>query len=52
MGWARGSQQHLLFLKIDFERAYDRIDWLIITEMLLYLGFRSKYVSIVNTLFS
>ena len=34
MEWARKSKQKAIFLKIDFAKAYDRIEWPFILAML------------------
>lgn len=34
MEWAHVSNQNALFIKIDFVKAYDRIEWLFIISML------------------
>lgn len=34
MEWAREIDQDSLFLNIDFDKAYDRIDWSSIFDML------------------
>lgn len=38
MEWARHSHQQAMFLKIDFAKAYDRIEWPFILAMLHALG--------------
>jgi len=50
--WAQGTGQETYFLKIDFDKAYDRVDWLFILEMLTCLGLGPRCVAMVNTLFS
>jgi len=39
MEWARVSDQEALFIKIDFEKTYDKIEWQFILSMLQELGF-------------
>lgn len=39
MDWATKTSQQAIFLKIDFDKAYDQIDWSFIIDMLTYLGF-------------
>jgi hypothetical protein len=34
MEWARETGQYSLLLKIDFVKAYDRVDWSFVTDML------------------
>lgn len=47
MEWARISDQDALFIKIDFEKACDRIEWYFITSMLQALGFGFYFVNII-----
>ena len=39
MEWTCISNQQAMFIKIDFEKAYDRIEWLFILSILRALGF-------------
>lgn len=50
--WACVSCQKPLFLKIDFEKSYDRIEWPFILDMLEALGFGAFFCYIISTLFS
>jgi hypothetical protein len=52
MEWARETSQQSLILKIDFDKAYDWVDWSFILEMLTCLGFGPRCVAMVNTLFT
>ena len=38
MDWEKESSQHALFLKIDFDKSYDHIDWNLISNMLTFLA--------------
>lgn len=38
MEWTRDTRQQSIILKIDFDKAYDRVDWTFISEMLICLG--------------
>ena len=51
MEWARKSKQSLVFLKIDFAKAYDPIEWPFILAMLLALGFGPNFLQSVEMLF-
>jgi hypothetical protein len=51
MEWARQSKQAALFLKIDFAKAYDRIEWPFILAMLQALGFGPQFLHSVEMLF-
>ena len=52
MDWEKESSQHALFLKIDLDKAYGHIDWNFILNMLIYLGFGKRCVSMITTIFS
>ena len=51
MEWARKSKQKAIFLKIDFAKAYDRIEWPFILAMLQALGFGPNFIQSVEMLF-
>ena len=44
MEWERVSNQEAMFIKIDFEKAYDRIEWNFILSMLQALGFFHVFI--------
>lgn len=48
MEWVQETSQQCLVLKIDFDKAYDRIDWSFISELLSCLGFGARCVAMVN----
>lgn len=50
--WAKASSQNGAMLLLDFEKAYDRIEWGFITQMLDSLGFPVSFCKIVQTLLS
>ena len=41
----------MLFLKIDFEKAYDKIEWSFILVMLSMLGFDPHFLQTIRMLF-
>ena len=51
MEWARKSKQKAIFLKIDFSKAYDRIEWPFILAMLQALGFGPNFIQSMEMLF-
>lgn len=51
MEWVRRSRQQALFLKIDFAKAYDHIEWPFILTMLQALGFGPFFLQYVEMLF-
>lgn len=52
MEWARGLDLDVLFIKIDFEKAYDVVEWLFILVMLKVVSFWPFFVSTVQIVFS
>lgn len=52
MEWACASQHNALFIKIDFEKSYDKIEWNFIFVMLQALGFGPSFIASVKMLFS
>jgi len=52
MEWVRCSNQKALFLKIDFAKPYDHIEWPFILDMLSALGFGLNFIQSMNILFS
>jgi len=51
MQWAQSLGQDALFIKIDFEKAYDRIEWRFILAMLQVIGFGPYFLRSINMLF-
>lgn len=49
--WAQQSGQNPLLVKLDFDKAYDRIHWDFILKMLHSLGFGPKLQKHVKMLF-
>lgn len=49
--WAQQSGQNFLIVKLDFDKAYDRICWSFILKMLQWLGFGPKIQKHVQMLF-
>lgn len=51
MEWARISGQNIMFIKINFEKAYDHIEWWFILSMLKALGFGIVFINSIFMLF-
>ena len=50
MDYAEESGQDYIFLKIDFEKAYERLNWDYIIQALMHMGCGVKFCSMVKTL--
>lgn len=51
MNWAQESDQDLVLLLLDFEMAYDRISWSFLEGTLIALGFSTKWIMWVQTMY-
>lgn len=51
MAWAEHSHQPLLFLKLDFSKAYDMVDWDFIFLVMASMGFPQAFINMVKLLF-
>ncbi len=51
LGWAEESDQDLVLLLLDFEKAFDRIEWGFLFKALDKLGFSPTWVSWVASLY-
>ena len=49
--WAKSSSQRLAVLLLDFEKAYDRVDWDFLEGTLTRLGFPNRWIRGVSGLF-
>ncbi|KAJ0589790.1 putative RNA-directed DNA polymerase [Helianthus annuus] len=52
LNWAKRSKKNIFFLKIDFEKAYDNINWNFVLDMLSQMGFSAKWRSWVKGVLS
>jgi len=50
--WAKESNQDLVLLLLDFEKAFDRIEWNFLFEALAKLGFSPKWIHWVSSLYT
>jgi hypothetical protein len=51
MAWADQSKQALLFLKLDFSKAYDMVEWRFLFETLVTLGIPVEFLNMTEVLF-
>lgn len=49
--WAKHSEQPLLFLKLDFSKAYDTLDWDFLFSAMAKLGLPEEFLEMVRLLF-
>jgi hypothetical protein len=50
IAWTRESQQDLSMLLLDFEKAYDRVNWTFLREVMMRMGFHDKWIAQVMSL--
>lgn len=51
MDWAEHTDQPLIFLKLDFSKTHDLIDWGFLFRAMEALGFTSQFVDMTRLLF-
>lgn len=51
MDWAAQSGQPLIFLKLDFAKTYDTVDWRFMFRALEVLGFPDYFIDLIRLLF-
>lgn len=51
MAWAEQSNQALLFLKLDFSKAYDMVEWGCLFRIMQKMGFPAEFIHLVSLLF-
>ncbi len=51
MGWAEESNQDLVLLLLDFEKAFDQIEWNFLFSALKKLGFKDTWIRWVRSLY-
>jgi hypothetical protein len=51
MEYAKESSQDLIILMIDFEKAYDRINWSFLKATMLKLGFSAQWIEWTATFY-
>ena len=50
IAWTRENQQELSMLLLDFEKAYDRVSWTFLREVMAKMGFHSTWINQVMAL--
>lgn len=50
IAWTKESQQQLSMLLLDFEKAYDRVNWTFLREAMGKMGFHTKWIAQVMSL--
>jgi hypothetical protein len=51
MDWSMETRQPMVMLLLDFEKAYDRVEWGFLEGTLIKLGFNSTWISWVRALY-
>jgi hypothetical protein len=51
MAWAEYSKHDLLFLKLDFSKAYDMVNWDFLFATMEKIGFPAEFTSMIKILF-
>lgn len=50
MDWAVESNQPLIILLLDLEKAYDRVSWTFLQQTMLHIGFPQEWIDLVMSL--
>ena len=50
IAWTKESQQDLTMLLLDFEKAYDRVSWTFLREVMARMGFHNTWINQVMSL--
>lgn len=51
MDWAKFTKQLLIFLKLDFSKAYNMVEWPFLFEAMRKMGFPEEFVEMTQLLF-
>ncbi len=49
--WVEHSKQDVIFLKLDYFKAYDKISWTFLFDVLEKFGMALKYINMIHILF-
>jgi hypothetical protein len=49
--WAKKSKQSLIFLKLDFSKAYNKVEWTFLFDCMWKLGIFDEFVNMTKILF-
>jgi hypothetical protein len=45
MEWVKESDQDLVLLLVDFEKTYDKVNWMFLQESMRKLGFSDQWIN-------
>ena len=48
LSWAKKSRQDAIFLKFDFSKAFDRVDWHFLFNIMAKMGFPNPFINMVK----
>ena len=48
LSWAKKSKQDTIFLKLDFSKAFDRVDWRFLFLIMTRMGFPFSFINLVK----
>ena len=48
LSWAKKSRQDTIFLKLDFSKAFDRVDWNLLFNIMAWMGFPPLFTNMVR----
>jgi hypothetical protein len=51
ISWAKRSKQPLVFLKLNFSKAYDKVNWSFIFGCMKNLGILIEFINMTNLIF-
>lgn len=51
MEWVKESDQDLVLLLVDFEKTYDKVNWMFLLESMRKLGFSDQWINQTKSLY-